>query len=62
MKNIFELKYPNMKWEELSNSQRSNFLIDFSRKENILKSIPKNYITIDELEKKIRYSKNKFRL
>jgi ribosomal protein L10 len=60
MKNIFELKYPNMKWEELSNSQRSNFLIDFSRKENILKSIPKNYITIDELEKKLGIPKTSF--
>jgi ribosomal protein L10 len=60
MKNIFELKYPNMKWEELSNSQRSNFLIDFSRKENILKSIPKNYITIDELEKKLGIPKISF--
>jgi len=60
MKNIFELKYPNMKWEELSNSQRGNFLIDFSRKENILKSIPKNYITIDELEKKLGIPKISF--
>lgn len=53
MKNIFKLTYPNKKWEELSYGQRGNFINDFSRKQKILESIPKNYITIDELAKKL---------
>jgi len=57
MKNIFKLTYPNKKWEELSYNQRGNFINDFSRKQKILESIPKNYITIDELVEKINVPK-----
>jgi len=53
MKRIFDIVYPEKNWEDLSSRQRGNFIYDFPRREKILNSIPKNYITLDELAEKL---------
>ena len=58
MQKVFKLRYPDKEWKDLKNYQRGNFKTDFLRQQKILKSIPKDYITIDELAEKLGVSKD----
>jgi len=56
MQKVFKSRYPDKEWKDLTKKQRNQFKQDFLRQQKILKSIPKDYITINKLAEKLGVS------